>query len=229
MPFMRSPRFSTAALLAVLLSAVLGGVFGSSVVSSQDEVSQQYRVFTAALAAIDREYVEKVPSDRLVYGAIDGHAEDARSALELLRSEAVRADARAAGRQLLRPRHHHPVDRRRHHGDVDLRGLAGLQAGLRRGDVIARIEGEDAKGWTTEQAVKKLKGPKGTSVEHLAPPPRRRRSDQHGRRARRGEHHHRPRRVHDRQGNRLRQAGRVLRDLGSRARRRARAAQPPRA
>src|SRR5688572_21563181 len=66
------PRFSTAAILAVLLSAVLGGVFGSGVVSSQDALSQQYRVFTSALSAIDREYVEKVPSDRLVYGAIDG-------------------------------------------------------------------------------------------------------------------------------------------------------------
>jgi carboxyl-terminal processing protease len=36
--------------------------------------------------------------------------------------------------------------------------------GLRRGDVIARIEGEDTKGWQTEQAVAKLKGPRGTTV-----------------------------------------------------------------
>jgi carboxyl-terminal processing protease len=35
---------------------------------------------------------------------------------------------------------------------------------MRRGDVIARIEGEDAKGWTSEQAVLRLRGPKGTPV-----------------------------------------------------------------
>ena len=30
--------------------------------------------------------------------------------------------------------------------------------------MIARVEGEDMKGWTTEQAVRRLKGPKGTKV-----------------------------------------------------------------
>ena len=38
----------------------------------QDEVTQQYRVFTAALDAIGKEYVDDVPSERLVYSAIDG-------------------------------------------------------------------------------------------------------------------------------------------------------------
>ena len=69
---MRSSRFFPAAILAIVLSALAGGFFGSSALATQDEVSQQYRVFTHALAAIDREYVEKVPSERLVYGAIDG-------------------------------------------------------------------------------------------------------------------------------------------------------------
>ena len=84
---MRNSRFLPVALLAVVLSALVGGFYGS-VLARQDEVTQQYRVFTAALAAIDREYVEEVPSDRLVYGAIDGMLQDARSALELLRSRA---------------------------------------------------------------------------------------------------------------------------------------------
>jgi carboxyl-terminal processing protease len=43
-------------------------------------------------------------------------------------------------------------------------GSPAYRAGLRRGDVIARIEGEDTKGWQSDQAVKKLKGPKGTKV-----------------------------------------------------------------
>jgi carboxyl-terminal processing protease len=68
---MRNSRFLPVALLAVVLSALIGGFYGS-VLARQDEVTQQYRVFTAALAAIDREYVEEVPSDRLVYGGVEG-------------------------------------------------------------------------------------------------------------------------------------------------------------
>src|SRR5215210_6221225 len=161
---MRSPRFSTVSILAVLLSAVLGGVFGSSVVSSQDELSQQYRVFTTALSAIDREYVEKVPSDRLVYGAIEGM-------LKTLDPHSSFFDPKQY--QQMRERQQgsyyglgitiQTID-----GDITVmsifEGSPAFKRGLRRGDVIARIEGEDAKGWTTEQAVKKLKGPKGTSV-----------------------------------------------------------------
>jgi carboxyl-terminal processing protease len=43
-------------------------------------------------------------------------------------------------------------------------GSPAYQKGVRRGDVIAKIEGSDTKGWTSEQAVQKLRGPKGTPV-----------------------------------------------------------------
>src|SRR5688500_9717976 len=43
-------------------------------------------------------------------------------------------------------------------------GSPAYQKGLRRGDVIAKIEGEDTKGWTSDQAVQKLRGAKGTPV-----------------------------------------------------------------
>jgi carboxyl-terminal processing protease len=162
---MRSPRFSTAAILAVLLSAVIGGAFGSSVaVSSQDGLSQQYLVFTAALSAIDREYVEKVPSDRLVYGAIEGM-------LKTLDPHSAFFDPKQY--QQMRERQQGSyyglgITIQSIEGDITVmsifEGSPAFKRGLRRLDVIARIEGEDAKGWTTEQAVKKLKGPKGTSV-----------------------------------------------------------------
>jgi carboxyl-terminal processing protease len=43
-------------------------------------------------------------------------------------------------------------------------GSPAYRAGIRRGDVIARVKGEDAKNWTTEQTARQLKGPKGTKV-----------------------------------------------------------------
>jgi carboxyl-terminal processing protease len=43
-------------------------------------------------------------------------------------------------------------------------GSPAYQKGLRRGDVIAQIEGKDTKGWTSDDAVRMLRGPRGTSV-----------------------------------------------------------------
>src|SRR6478736_3830976 len=57
---MRNPRFLPVAVLAIALSALAGGLFGSRALARQDEVSQQYRVFTSALDAIEREYVDDV-------------------------------------------------------------------------------------------------------------------------------------------------------------------------
>jgi len=43
-------------------------------------------------------------------------------------------------------------------------GSPAYKKGIRRGDILANVEGEDMKGWTTEQAMRKLRGPKGTKV-----------------------------------------------------------------
>jgi len=43
-------------------------------------------------------------------------------------------------------------------------GSPAYKKGIRRGDILANVEGEDAKGWTVEQAQRKLRGPKGTNV-----------------------------------------------------------------
>ena len=44
-------------------------------------------------------------------------------------------------------------------------GSPAYRAGIRRGDVIAKVGTEDAKGWTTKDVVKRVKGPKGTTVD----------------------------------------------------------------
>ena len=43
-------------------------------------------------------------------------------------------------------------------------GSPAYRTGIRRGDVIAEIAGEDAIGITSDEAVKKLRGPKGSTV-----------------------------------------------------------------
>ena len=161
---MRSSRFYPAAIFAVLLSALAGGFFGSNLLARQDDVQQQYRIFTSALAAIDREYVEPVPSDRLVYGAIDGmlktldpHSSffDPRSYRQLRERQEGKYYGLGITIQVIE-------------GDITVmsifEGSPAYKKGLRRGDIIARIGEDDAKGWTSEQAVSRLKGPKGTTV-----------------------------------------------------------------
>jgi carboxyl-terminal processing protease len=172
---MRTSRFFPVAILAVVISAVAGGVLGSSLLARQDDVSTQYKIFTSALNAIEREYVDEVPSDRLVYGAIDGmlktldpHSSffDPRSYRQLRERQA--GSYYGLGIQI------QPID-----GDITVMSVfensPAYRKGLRRGDVIARIKSantkedeakgwQDAKGWTADQAVAQLKGPKGTTV-----------------------------------------------------------------
>jgi carboxyl-terminal processing protease len=161
---MRTPRFVAVATLAVLLSALVGGIVGSSAQATQDQVSQQYRVFTAALAAVDREYVEPLPSDRLIYDAVGGMLQtlDPHSSFFDPKQYAQMRE-RQEGKYYGLGISIQVID-----GDITVmslfEGSPAYRSGIRRGDVIARIKGEDTKNWTSDQAVKQLKGPKGTKV-----------------------------------------------------------------
>src|SRR5678816_910021 len=69
---MRRYRSLSMAVSAVVFCALVGGFYGRSALAVEDQVPEQYKVFTAALTAIDDNYVGTVESDRLVYGAITG-------------------------------------------------------------------------------------------------------------------------------------------------------------
>ena len=62
-------RFLGASIGAVIVSAVIGGLFGRAVFATDDRLNQQYKVFTAALGLVEQNSVEKIPPDRLVYSA----------------------------------------------------------------------------------------------------------------------------------------------------------------
>jgi carboxyl-terminal processing protease len=140
-------------------------VLGSAAATSQDEITQQYRIYTAALAAIEREYVEPPPVERLVHSSIDGllHTLDPHSAFFDPREYAAMRERQSGSYAGL------GVTIASIDGDITIQaifeGSPAYKRGLRRGDVIARVKGEDMKGWTTQQAVSRLKGEKGTSVD----------------------------------------------------------------
>jgi carboxyl-terminal processing protease len=163
---MRSYRSVTAATLAIVLSALAGGVFGHSALATEDRIPDHYKAFTSALSAIQEHYAEPVESDRLVYSAINGMLQtlDPHSSFMDPRTYAQmreRQEGRYYGLGLTivaTP-----------DGDISVvrvfEGSPAYGKGIRRGDVIARIENEDAKGWTSDRAVRRLKGPRGTFVQ----------------------------------------------------------------
>jgi carboxyl-terminal processing protease len=162
---MRSYRSFSAAAFAIVLCALVGGFFGRSALATQDQVPDQYKVFTAALNAVEANYVGEVESDRLVYSAISGM-------LQTLDPHSSFMDPRTYAQMRERQEGRYyglGITIVVVNGDITVlsifEGSPAYQKGVRRGDVIARIAGEDTKGWTSDQAVKKLRGPKGSFIE----------------------------------------------------------------
>jgi carboxyl-terminal processing protease len=151
-------------VFVVTVCALVGGFFGRSALVAQDQIPDQYKVFTAALQAVEKDYVGEVESDRLVWSAITGM-------LGTLDPHSSFFDPKAYAQMRERQEGRYyglgititVVD-----GDIIVGNVfeasPAYQKGLRRGDIIAKIEGEDTKGWTSDQAVRRLRGPKGTPV-----------------------------------------------------------------
>jgi carboxyl-terminal processing protease len=174
---MKTRGFSAAAAV-IVLSTVAGGLVGAQSGASQDRLNDRYEVYTKALAAVEREYVEPIEGSRLVYGSIDGMLrtlDPHSSFLEPKQYERMREQQ--SGRYYGIGITIVSAD-----GQITVtlppfEGSPAYRAGIRRNDVIARvgqpipgktprqIAWEDTKGWQTEDVVKRVKGPKGTTVE----------------------------------------------------------------
>ena len=161
---MRNPGTLTMAVAIVIVSALLGGLFGGRVMAGQDGLSLQYEAFTTALAAVETTYVGEVDSEQLVYRAIGGMLQtlDPHSSFMDPRSYAQLRE-RQEGRYYGLGISINVID-----GAITVmnlfEGSPAYRTGIRRGDVIERIEGEDATGITSDEAVKRLRGPKGSTV-----------------------------------------------------------------
>jgi carboxyl-terminal processing protease len=165
-------RLGTFLLLTVVVAALLGGFFGGKVTAGPplEENSQKLlKTFTEVLATIQSNYATDVSTEDLIESAIRGMLRtlDPHSSFfssrdyDRLQEEqkgkyfglgiTIRSETPGSGRVVV--------------VEPPVPGTPAYKAGLRAGDVIAKIEGEPIDDWDlNEEVIPNLKGPKGTSV-----------------------------------------------------------------
>jgi carboxyl-terminal processing protease len=167
---MRTERRGLVLVVGVLLlSAVLGGIYGPNVratTSSADDYQTAVRDFTQVLVVVQNNYAENVDVDKAVYqGAIPGmlrmldpHSNffDAKQ-FALLRED-QRGRYYGVG-MVVAPRENHTVVM------TPYVGSPAYNAGIRPGDVIMKVDEKATDGLTTTEVADMLKGPKGTVVK----------------------------------------------------------------
>jgi len=147
-----------ALILVIIASSARHGVVAT------DEAYEKLKVFTEVLTLIQANYVEEVHSKDLVYGAIRGMLEtlDPHSAFmppEVYREMQVETQGSFGGLGIeitVRDRQLTVV--------APIEGTPADRAGILAGDRIVKINGEPTKDMTLFEAVRKLRGPRGSQV-----------------------------------------------------------------
>src|SRR2546428_4743026 len=157
------------AIGVLLLSAILGGIYGPNVratAASADDYQTAVRDFTRVLDVVQNNYAEPMDVDKAVYqGAIPGmlrmldpHSSffDAKQ-FSLLRED-QRGKYYGVG-MIVAPRENHTVVM------APYAGAPAYKAGIRPGDVIVKVDDRSTEGLSTTEVADMLKGPKGTVVK----------------------------------------------------------------
>ncbi|MCX6537341.1 MAG: S41 family peptidase [Acidobacteria bacterium] len=161
---MRTARLVALVSSVLVVSAVAGGLVGRTTVASQERLPERYRAYTTAVRLIETNYVEKTPTDRVVYNSISGMLQTLDPHSTFLDPQTyAQMQERQGGRYFGLGITIQTID-----GDVTavslFEGSPAYKKGVRRGDIIARVDGDSAKGWTSQQASRRMRGPKGTLV-----------------------------------------------------------------
>ena len=161
---MKLSRLGAVSIGLVLGATLAGGVLGKRALAGGGRLNEQLHLYTAMMNAVETEYVEEVPSDRLVSSSIrellrtlDPHSNFFEQRDYQTMQERQKGQYYGLGITV------QSVD-----GNITVvapfEGTPAHRLGIRAGDVISRIEDEDARGLSIDDAVKKLRGPKGTPV-----------------------------------------------------------------
>ncbi len=138
---------------------------GSYVKAGTDEVYKNIEVFAEVLRQIEEHYVEPQDSEELIYGAIKGMVEslDPHSAF-MTRQEhndlmiETKGSFSGVG-----------IEITTRDGVITvvspIEGTPAYRAGIKAGDLIIKIDDESTKDMTLPEAVKRIRGPKGSEIK----------------------------------------------------------------
>src|SRR6476660_3931886 len=158
--------YSLTLLVAVLAATLLGGFYGNRLFGSpiQSDVQKRLKEYTDLLAAVTANAPEDVGSDKFVYSSIDGMLRTLDPHTSFLEPKEYadmqdRQKGSFYGLGIL-------VTKRNDQVTVitPLEGTPAARLGIRAGDVISEVEGTATDELPLDDVVKKLKGPKGTTV-----------------------------------------------------------------
>jgi carboxyl-terminal processing protease len=161
---MRASRLGTVTLAVLGASALVGGLLGDKVLAGGSRLNDHLRIYTSILSAIEGDYADEIKGDRLVSSSIremlrtlDPHSNFLEVKEYSTLQERQRGSYYGLGITV------QAVD-----GNITVvapfEGTPAHRLGIRAGDVISKIEGEDARGMSIDDAVKRLRGPKGSAV-----------------------------------------------------------------
>jgi carboxyl-terminal processing protease len=158
--------FSLTLLVAVAAATLFGGFYGNRLFGSpvQNDVQKRLKEYTDLLAAVTAWAPEDTPSDKFVYSSIDGMLRTLDPHTTFLEPKEYsdmqdRQKGSFYGLGIL-------VTKRNDQVTVitPLEGTPAARLGIRAGDVISEVEGTATDDLSLDDVVKRLKGPKGTTV-----------------------------------------------------------------
>jgi carboxyl-terminal processing protease len=157
-------RLGRVSLLLIVLSTVGGGLLGQRVMAGSTRLGDNLRLYTALLSAVEDNYSDEVKSDRLISSSI-------REMLRTLDPHSNFLETKDYSQMQERQRGSYyglGITVQSLDGNITVvspfEGTPAHRLGIRAGDVISKIEDEDARGMSIDDAVKRLRGPKGTPV-----------------------------------------------------------------
>jgi carboxyl-terminal processing protease len=158
--------FSLTLAAAILAATLFGGFYGNRLFGSpvQSEVSKRMKEYTDLLTAVTQWAPEETGSDKFVYSSIDGMLRTLDPHTSFLEPKEYadmqdRQKGSFYGLGIL-------VTKRNDQVTVitPLEGTPAARLGIRAGDVISEVEGVSTDDLSLDEVVKRIKGPKGTTV-----------------------------------------------------------------
>ncbi len=151
-------------LIAALVILLAGVLIGQQMVQAKPDTYEDLKAFTQAMELIKRNYVEVPDTKELIQGAIRGMVSNLDPHSSYMNEKQfkemnmdIRGEFTGVGIQI-------GVKNQQLTIIAPIEDTPGYHAGLAAGDKIMKINDEWTKDMTIEQAVDKMRGPKGTAV-----------------------------------------------------------------